>query len=63
MNNLVWKLLRKHISIPQFLGFSFANLFGMLVVMLGMQFYKDVMSVFSSEDSFLKADYLIVNKR
>lgn len=63
MNNLVWKLLRKHISIPQFLGFSFANLFGMLVVMLGMQFYKDVMSVFSSEDSFLKADYLIVNKK
>lgn len=31
--NLVWKLLRQHISIPQFAGFAFANLFGMLIVL------------------------------
>ena len=35
---LVWKLLRQHISIPQFAGFFFANLFGMLIVLLGFQF-------------------------
>lgn len=30
--NLVWKLLRQHISIPQITGFLFANLFGMFIV-------------------------------
>ena len=57
--NLVWKLLRQHISIPQFAGFAFANLFGMLIVLFGFQFYKDVLPVFTQEDSFMKADYLI----
>lgn len=36
--SLVWKLLRQHISVPQFAGFAFANLFGMLIVLLGYQF-------------------------
>ena len=57
--NLVWKLLRQHISIPQFAGFFFANLFGMLIVLLGWQFYKDVAPVFTAEDSFMKSDFLI----
>ncbi|MBQ7471715.1 MAG: ABC transporter permease, partial [Prevotella sp.] len=60
---LVWKLLRQHISIPQFLGFFLANLFGMFIVLLGYQFYCDVMPVFTAEDGFMKADYLIVNKK
>ena len=60
---LVWKLLRRHISIPQFAGFAFANLFGVLIILLGVQFYHDVKSVFEAKDSFLKADYLIMNKR
>ena len=45
--NLVWKLLRQHISIPQFAGFAFANLFGMLIVLFGFQFYQDVLPVFT----------------
>ncbi|MFW5528352.1 MAG: ABC transporter permease, partial [Segatella copri] len=61
--NLVWKLLRQHISIPQFAGFAFANLFGMLIVLFGFQFYKDVLPVFTQEDSFMKADYLIMSKK
>lgn len=61
--NLVWKLLRKHISMPQFAGFAFANLFGMLIVLMGYQFYCDVLPVFTSQDSFMKADYLIVSKK
>lgn len=60
---LVWKLLRQHISVPQFMGFAFANLFGMLIVLLGYQFYCDVLPVFTSQDSFMKADYLIVSKK
>ncbi len=61
--NLVWKLLRQHISIPQFVGFFLANLCGMFIVLLGFQFYNDVLPVFTSEDSFMKADYLIVSKK
>lgn len=60
---LVWKLLRQHISIPQFFGFFFANLFGMFIVLLGYQFYRDVLPVFTAQDSFMKSDYLIVNKK
>ena len=60
---LVWKLLRQHISIPQFIGFFFANLFGMFIVLLGFQFYNDVLPVFTSQDSFMKADYLIISKK
>jgi hypothetical protein len=61
--NLVWKLLRQHISIPQFVGFFFANLFGMFIVLLGYQFYRDVTPLFTAEDSFMKSDYLIVSKK
>lgn len=59
---LVWKLLRRHISIPQLLGFVLANLAGMTIIMLGLQFYTDVKAVYQSEDSFMKSTYIIVNK-
>ena len=32
---LLWKLLRQHISIAQFVGFFFANLLGMFIVLFG----------------------------
>ena len=35
----------------------------MLIVLLGFQFYKDVTPVFTSDDSFMKSDYLIINKK
>lgn len=60
--NLVWKLLRQHISVPQFVGFFFANLFGMLIVLLGYQFYLDVTPVLTADDAFMKSDYVIVEK-
>lgn len=60
---LVWKLLRQHISLPQLAGFFFANLFGMMIVLLGLQFYKDVLPVFTDGDSFMKKDYIILTKK
>lgn len=62
MNNLIWKLLRQHISPLQLTGFFFANLFGMWVVMLGIQFYKDIIPVFTEEDSFINNNFLVVSK-
>ena len=59
---LVWKLLRQHISIAQFVGFFIANLVGMVIIMLAIQFYNDTQAIYNGEDSFMRSDYLIVNK-
>lgn len=63
MNKLIWKLLRQHISVGQLAGFFFANLFGMMIVLLSIQFYKDVIPVFTEGDSFMKEDYIIASKK
>lgn len=60
---MLWKLLRQHISIPQMTGFFLANLCGMAIVLLSIQFYKDVLPVFTQEDTFMKKDYVILTKR
>jgi len=59
---LLWKLLRQHISIGQFSGFVFANLVGMIIVLAGYQFYNDVLPIFTSGDSFMKPNYIMVTK-
>jgi len=61
--SLVWKLLRRHVSVPQLAGFALANFVGMLIILLGYQFYCDVLPVFTAKDSFMKSDYLIINKK
>ena len=60
---MLWKLLRQHISVAQLAGFFIANLCGMVIVMLGIQFYSDVSPVFEEEDSFIKKDYVVVTKK
>ena len=61
--SLVWKLMRRHISLGQLAGFFLANLCGMVIVLLSIQFYQDVAPVFTEGDSFMKKDYLIVSKK
>lgn len=61
--NMIWKLLRQHISILQFSGFFFANIFGLFIVLFGYQFYNDVLPVFTAGDSFMKADYIVLSKK
>ena len=63
MSALVWKLLRQHISIGQFAGVFLANLFGMMIVLLSVQFYKDIIPVFTEGDSFMKKDFIIATKK
>lgn len=63
MNKLIWKLLRSHISPAQLAGFFLANLFGMLIVLLSLQFYYDIIPLFTRGDSFMKQEYLIVTKQ
>lgn len=63
MNKFIRRLLRQHISIGQLAGFVLANLFGMTIVLLSIQFYKDITPVFTQGDSFMKKEYVIVSKK
>lgn len=60
---MIWKLLKQHISLSQLLGFSLANVCGMVIVLLAVQFYRDVLPMFIQENSFLKGDYIIISKK
>lgn len=61
--SLVWKLLRQHISVGQFIGFILANLVGVVIIMLGMQFYADSIPLFTSADGLMKQEYMVISKR
>lgn len=63
MKELLWKLLKKHVSKSQMFGFALANIIGLTIVLLGVQFYQDVRNIFADEDSFMRKDYLVVTKR
>ena len=41
---MIWKLLKQHISMSQLVGFFFANLCGMTIVLVGIQFYQERLS-------------------
>ena len=47
---IMWKLLRKNISAAQLTGFAIANLIGLTIVILAVQFYGDVKPVFDDEE-------------
>lgn len=59
---LVWKLLRQNINKPQLIGFFFANLVGLSIVLLALQFYFDVNPIFSGKDTLFKDNYITVTK-
>lgn len=61
--NLVWKLLKQNISKGQFAGFFIANLIGLSIVLLGIQFYADINPLFSEKDSVMKRDFLVLTKK
>ena len=62
MKDIIWKLLRQHISKGQLIGFAIANLIGLTIVLLAVQFYRDVLPVFNDEESFIRKDYLIITR-
>ncbi|MDR0420990.1 MAG: ABC transporter permease [Prevotellaceae bacterium] len=60
---LMWKLLKKNLSIPQLAGYVFAGFTGLSIILFGIQFYADTKPLYSSNDSFLKPDFLVINKK
>lgn len=64
---MIWRLLRKNISISQIAGYALANLIGLAIVMSAIRFYGDVKTVISGgdsdeNDSVVSADYLVISK-
>ncbi|MDR2125570.1 MAG: ABC transporter permease [Prevotellaceae bacterium] len=59
----MWKLLRKNLSIPQLAGYVFAGFAGLSIILFGIQFYADTKPLYSSNDSFLNPDFLVINKK
>lgn len=60
--NLIWKLLRKHVSLFELATFFVVNLIGMTVIIGGIQLYSDVKPILSGERRLIGNDYLVVTR-
>ena len=63
MNRLLNKLLSRNMSVWQMAGFVLANLMGMAIVLLAVQFAHDVIPIFTGGDSFMRPGQMVVVKR
>lgn len=63
MKKLIRKLLYKNLSKAQLAGFILANFAGLAIVTLGLQFWEDARPIWEDEDSFIRKDYVVINKR
>lgn len=59
---LLFRLLRKNVNFWQIAGFALANLVGAVIVLFGIQAYKDAAQVLKSPDSVLSSNFLVLSK-
>ena len=59
---LLFGLLRRNINIWQIVGFVAANLLGGVIVLIGLQAYRDFSAFLEKEDDLLGKDYLCIAK-
>lgn len=60
---MISKILRKNTSPGRIIGFILSNFIGLAIVLGGLQFYSDASSIWSDTDSFIRTDYLVINKK
>lgn len=60
---LVSRLLRRNTSPARIAGFILSNFIGLTIVAGALQFYADARSFWEDEESFVKSDYMVINKR
>lgn len=61
---MIRKLLSKHISAGQLLAFCIANLAGTLLLVVSVQFYRDIQSLLSSDGGgVLKPEYVVLTRQ
>ncbi len=62
---MIWKLLRKNISVGQISGYALANLIGLVIVLSAIRFHGDVSSAINGSDdtkSLIPDDYMVISK-
>lgn len=59
---LLFRLLRKNVNFWQIAGFAVANLVGAVIVLFGIQAYKDAAQVLEAPDSVMKSNVLVLSK-
>lgn len=59
---LLFKLLRQNISFTQLSGFVLVNLLGGIIVLCGIQAYRDFSALSEKEDKLLSSSYIVITK-
>lgn len=59
---LIWKLLRKHISVFELAVFFVANLIGMAVILAGVQIYSDFSPMLTGDKPIVGSDYMVISR-
>ncbi|MDE5744239.1 MAG: ABC transporter permease, partial [Paramuribaculum sp.] len=60
--DMVWRLLRKNISVWQLGGYAAATFTGLAIVLCAVRFYCDVHSGSEGDDPYVTKDYLVISK-
>lgn len=60
--NLIWKLLKQHVSISELGVFFVANLIGLTIILCGVQLYSDIKPLLIGETSLIGSDYMIITR-
>lgn len=64
MKDEVWRLLRRNISMAQIAGYALTNLAGVMIIITGLQLYRDVTSGDGSDDDVLATeDFMILSPK
>lgn len=63
ITDIASRLLRRNVSLPQLIGFTLSNFIGLAIIVLGVQLYCDIAPIWSGEDSFIRRDYMVVNRK
>ena len=60
---LTTRLLRKNMSAGRIAGFILSNFIGLAIILGALQFYLDARTIWEADDSFIKSDFLVINKK
>lgn len=60
---MIWKLLRRNISIVQIVGYAVANLVGLWIIVCAIQFYRDASTALGSSSDEMTSDYMVISKQ
>ncbi len=63
MNKLLIKVLKKHLSLKQVLGFFLANVLGLTILFASLSFYLDTKELFEEKSDASKRTTLVINKK